>query len=323
MTTFLYDVNTILPEVYLLISTCCLLVYGVLYSTSTQKGYPVMHSNVAWLTFQVSFFAFLIVTATPCYNLLSWNLLLINDFFVFGSKLLILSFSLFWFVLSLPYITNEKINSFEFWILVLLAITGMLFIVQSYDLLSMYLSVEFQSLIFYVLASFKRTSEFSTESGLKYFILGAFSSALLLFGSSVLYSLTGLTSFNDYSIFFSGLLNNFESLNQGIILSLIFINIALLFKLSSSPFHVWSPDVYEGSPTAVTMFFSILPKISVITLLLRFCIFGFHDFLSTWQSIMIFCSYLSMLIGTLFAFSQKKWKRFIAYSSINHVVFFY
>lgn len=114
----------------------------------------------------------------------------------------------------------------------------MLFIVQSYDLLSMYLSVEFQSLLFYVLASFKRTSEFSTEAGLKYFILGAFSSALLLFGSSILYSLTGLTNFNDYSIFFAGSLDNLHSLSYGTILGLVFINTALLFKLSAAPFHM-------------------------------------------------------------------------------------
>jgi NADH:ubiquinone oxidoreductase subunit 2 (subunit N) len=114
----------------------------------------------------------------------------------------------------------------------------MLFIIQSYDLLSMYLSIEFQSLLFYVLASFKRTSEFSTESGLKYFILGAFSSAFLLFGSSILYSLTGLTNFNDYSIFFAGSLNTSYSLDLGIILGLLFINIALLFKLSAAPFHM-------------------------------------------------------------------------------------
>ena len=322
MTIPLYDIHAILPEIYILTSVCYLLVYGVLYSTSFQKGYPLIHYNVGWLSFQVIFFAFLITSVSPCWDLSCWNHLLINDFFVFGSKLLILGFALCWFILALPYIVNEKINSFEFWVLILLATVGMLFIVQSYDLLSMYLSVEFQSLLFYVLASFKRTSEFSTEAGLKYFVLGAFSSALLLFGSSVLYSLTGLTNFNDYSVLFAGSLNDFHSLSYGTILGLIFVNTALLFKLSAAPFHMWSPDVYEGSPTVVTALFSILPKLGILTLLLRFCIFGFHDFLLTWQSITIFCSYLSILIGTLSAFSQKKWKRFLAYSSINHIGFF-
>lgn len=322
MTIPLYDIHTILPEIYILMSICWLLVYSVLYSTSVKLGYPLLHSNMGWLTFQVTSFALLMAITSPCYNFSCWSHLLVNDFFVFGSKILILSFVLFWFLLSLPYVIDEKINSFEFWILSLLAVVGMLFIVQSYDLLSMYLSIEFQSLLFYVLASFKRTSEFSTESGLKYFILGAFSSALLLFGSSILYSLTGLTNFNDYSIFFAGSLNANHSLDYGIILGLVFINTALLFKLSSAPFHMWSPDVYEGSPTSVTAFFSILPKLGILTLLLRFCIFSLHDLLLTWQEIIVFCSYLSILIGTLSAFSQKKWKRFVAYSSINHVGFF-
>lgn len=321
MTIPLYDIYAILPEIYMLTSVCYLLVYGVLYSTSSQKGYPLIHSNVGWLSFQTVFFALLIANGSFCWDLSCWNHLLINDFFVFGSKLLILGFILCWFILSSPYVINEKINSFEFWILVLLATVGILFIVQSYDLLSMYLSVEFQSLLFYVLASFKRTSEFSTEAGLKYFILGAFSSALLLFGSSILYSLTGLTNFNDYSVFFAGSLNSLHSLSYGTILGLVFVNTALLFKLSAAPFHMWSPDVYEGSPTAVTAFFSIVPKLGILALLLRFCIFGFHDFLSTWQNAIVFCSYLSILVGTLSAFSQRKWKRFLAYSSINHIGF--
>jgi NADH:ubiquinone oxidoreductase subunit 2 (subunit N) len=114
----------------------------------------------------------------------------------------------------------------------------MLFIVQAHDLLSMYLAVEFQSLVFYVLASFKRTSEFSTESGLKYFILGAFSSALLLFGSSILYGLTGLTNFSDYTKLFAGLLINDQLFTLGVTLSLILINVSLLFKLSAAPFHM-------------------------------------------------------------------------------------
>jgi NADH:ubiquinone oxidoreductase subunit 2 (subunit N) len=133
---------------------------------------------------------------------------------------------------------NEKINSFEYWILTLLAVTGMLFVVQAIDLLSVYLSIEFQSLVFYVLASFKRTSEFSTESGLKYFILGAFSSALLLFGSSILYSLTGLTNFYDFSLFFTGSLLDKAGSEFGINIGIIFVSTAFLFKLSAAPFHV-------------------------------------------------------------------------------------
>nr|YP_009114098.1 NADH dehydrogenase subunit 2 [Palmaria palmata]AHB62161.1 NADH dehydrogenase subunit 2 [Palmaria palmata] len=321
MTIFFYDVYTILPEIFILGSCCCLLVYGVLLSTSLKVGFPVVSNVVGWLSFQVSFFGFLIAFLNPPYNFLAWNNLLVNDSLAYGSKLILLGAYLFWFFLSASYVVNEKINSFEYWILTLLAVTGMLFVVQAVDLLSVYLSVEFQSLVFYVLASFKRTSEFSTESGLKYFILGAFSSALLLFGSSILYSLTGLTNFYDFSLFFTGSLLDKPDAEFGINIGILFVSIAFLFKLSAAPFHMWSPDVYEGAPTSITAFFSILPKLAIVTLLLRFCFVGFHDFIFSWQKIIIFCAYLSVLIGTLAAFFQTRWKRFVAYSSINHVGF--
>ena len=316
-----YDIYIILPEIYLLTCICFLLVYGVLMSTSVTKGYPLLSSNIGYLSLQVTLFAFLIVFSTSCFNFTGWNSLILVNSFTQGTKFIVLGSFIFWFFLSLPYTKKEKINSFEYWLLSLLSIVGMLLIVQCCDLISMYLSMEFQSLVFYILASFKRTSEFSTESGLKYFVLGAFSSALLLFGSSVLYSLTGLTNFNDYLIFFSGSLDLKCTLDFGIITGLIFINTALLFKLSAAPFHMWSPDVYEGAPTSITAFFSILPKLVITSLLLKLCLFSFHDFFQIWQKIVFFCSYLSILIGTLLAFSQTKWKRFIAYSSINHVGF--
>lgn len=152
----------------------------------------------------------------------------------------------------------------------------MFFTIQAFNILSIYLSIEFQSLVFYILASFKRTSEFSTEAGLKYFVLGAFSSALLLFGLSLIYSLTGLSSLGDFSKFFISIKLD-SNLFYGIIVGLIFISIALFFKLTSAPFHMWSPDVYEGSPTSVTSFFSIFPKLVIISLVLRIFVISFYD----------------------------------------------
>jgi NADH-quinone oxidoreductase subunit N len=298
-----------------------LLIYGVFISTSPKLGHPLTSLNIGWLSLQIVLFALFILLLLPQFILFSWSQLLVNNFFVFGGKLILLTSFIFWALLSFPYISNEQLNSFEYWILSILALVGMLFIVQAHDLLSMYLAVEFQSLVFYVLASFKRTSEFSTESGLKYFILGAFSSALLLFGSSILYGLTGLTNFSDYTKLFAGLLINDQLFTLGVTLSLIFINVSLLFKLSAAPFHMWSPDVYEGAPTSVTAFFAILSKLAILSLLFKFCFFAFHDFVDSWYKVISCCAYLSILIGTLGAFSQKKWKRFIAYSSINHVGF--
>ena len=314
----LYDVYCLIPEVYLLICSCVLLIYGVFFSTSISKGFPLLTTNVGWLSLQVVLFTFLLIILLPDFNFLNWNYLLVTDPFSYGAKVILTLTFIVWFFLSLTYVQQEKLNSFEYWIISLLGLAGMYFVLQANDFMSLYLSVEFQSLTFYVLTSFKRSSEFSTESGLKYFILGAFSSALLLFGLSLLYSLTGLTNLTDYARFFSG----FEVDTYGAVVGLLFICTSLLFKLSAAPFHMWSPDVYEGAPTAVTAYLSILPKLGVITILSRLCFFTFHYNYSFWQPIILVSAYLSIFIGTFSAFYQKKIKRFIAYSSISHIGFF-
>nr|YP_004062171.1 NADH dehydrogenase subunit 2 [Gracilariophila oryzoides]ADR03187.1 NADH dehydrogenase subunit 2 [Gracilariophila oryzoides]APC24931.1 NADH dehydrogenase subunit 2 [Gracilariophila oryzoides] len=315
----MYNFYSILPETYILCNICILLMYGVFFSTFSPLGYPLLSKNFNQLVLQILIFCFLLSFSQTPLNLLSWNNLLINDLFTYYAKWIILLATIGWLLLSFEYLIKEKLNNFEFWILILLAIMAMLFIIQAYDLLAIYLTIEFQSLIFYILASIKRTSEFSTEAGLKYFILGAFSSAFLLFGSSIIYGLTGLTNLSDLSKFFSGCVGNEISFN--LILGLIFILVAFLFKLSAAPFHVWAPDVYEGAPLAVTAFLSILPKLAIFGLLFKFLLFTFYDFIF-WQSIILIGTFLSILIGTFGAFAQKKWKRFLAYSSINHIGFF-
>nr|YP_010164472.1 Nad2 [Polyopes lancifolius]QRM91067.1 Nad2 [Polyopes lancifolius] len=322
MSDFLYNIYTIIAEVYIVVSICLLLIYGVLLSTLSKLGYPLLNQNLGWLVLQVLAFSLFLVLSQQYVGSFSWSNFLVNDFFSYGAKIIILLASVSWILLTFNYVTQEKINSFEYWILILLAVLAMLFVVQSFDLLGIYLAIEFQSLTFYILASFKRNSEFSTEAGLKYFVLGAFSSAFLLFGSSVLYGLTGLTNLGDLSKFFSGMLLEELSFAIGIAISFIFILVALLFKLSAAPFHMWAPDVYEGSPTSVTAFFSIMPKLVILSILFRLLAFSFHDFLPFWRDIILVCTILSLLIGTLGAFSQIKWKRFFAYSSITHVGFF-
>ena len=322
MNNFLYDIYPILIEIFIILNICILLIYGVVFSASRQYGYPLVNINIAWLTLQIILFSIFLSFYQPQLILISWNGFLISDEFTKLAKIFILGVSLAWFFITFTYTINEKLNSFEYWVLVLLAITAILLILQAYDLLTIYLTIEFQSLVFYILASFKRTSEFSTEAGLKYFVLGAFSSALLLFGSSIIYGLTGLTNLSDISKFFTGILITDISVFIGILTGLVLVIIALLFKLSSAPFHMWAPDVYEGSPTSVTAFFSIMPKLAILSLLFRFLIFSFHDFWTFWQHIILVCTILSILIGTLNAFAQVKWKRFFAYSSINHVGFF-
>nr|WDA66136.1 NADH dehydrogenase subunit 2 [Phymatolithon calcareum] len=321
MTNLIFDIYCILPEIYLSISSFLLLIFGVLVSISKPQGYPLLSSTFGLLSIQIIFFMLCFTIAFPYTNILSWNYFLVVDNFVLGAKIIIGIVTILWIFLSKWYIIQEKINSFEYWILILLVVLALFFILQSYDLLTTYLVIEFQSLAFYVLASFKRSSEFSTEAGLKYFVLGAFSSAFLLFGSSLLYGLTGLTNFSDFSIFFTGFLMDDKFLFSGTLVGLIFITSALFFKISAAPFHMWSPDVYEGAPTSITAFFSIFPKLVVLTLLIRIFFYCFYDFFSIWKSIFLFSSFLSLLFGSFGAFAQKKWKRFLAYSSISHIGF--
>lgn len=322
MIDFLYDLYPILTETFILFNVCILLVYGVLFSTSIKLGYPLLAKNLGWLVLQILVSSSILAINQPIFISINWNGFLVSDSFTQMAKQIILLTSITWFFVTFSYTIEEKLNSFEYWILILLGITAILFILQAYDLLIIYLTIEFQSLVFYILASFKRTSEFSTEAGLKYFVLGAFSSALLLFGCSLIYGLTGLTNLGDISKFFTDIALNEISIFIGILTGLTLILISLLFKLSSAPFHMWAPDVYEGSPTSVTAFFTIIPKLAILSLLLRLLVFSFYDFLIFWQKIILFCTMLSILIGTLNAFSQTKWKRFFAYSSINHVGFF-
>nr|YP_009317569.1 NADH dehydrogenase subunit 2 [Gelidium sinicola]AOX49021.1 NADH dehydrogenase subunit 2 [Gelidium sinicola] len=321
MTYILYDLYSILLEIYILVSVVIVLIYGVFFSSSVSLGFPILSINLGKLAIQILLFGLYLAISQEILNLISWNNFFIFDNFSYGAQIIILLSVISWFFLTFLYSTQQKVTSFEFWILILLAVISMLFIVRSYDLLSIYLTLELQALIFYVLASFKRTSEFSTEAGLKYFVLGAFASALLLFGFSLIYGLTGVTNLNDFSKLFTGFITGDFIISSGIKTGLAFVIIALLFKISASPFHMWAPDVYEGSMITVTAFFSSIPKLGAFSVLFRLLFFAFHDWISWWSLIILPCILLSLLIGTLGAFTQVKWKRFMAYSSINHVGF--
>jgi len=205
----------------------------------------------------------------------------------------------------------------------ILAVVGMMLVVSSYDLIAMYLAIELQSFCMYIIASLKRDSEFSTEAGLKYFILGAFSSGLLLFGCSLLYGFTGTTNYHQLFQVFSMVEETPEIVwtktSNAIPLGVLFILIGMLFKLSAAPFHLWAPDVYEGAPTSVTAFFAIVPKIAVLSVVVRLFSYVFYGLLLPWQEVLILCSILSMIVGTLGALWQTKIKRLLAYSGIGHI----
>lgn len=243
--------KVVLPEIYMVLALSFLLMYGVIFSTSLKYNLPIITRGVAWLSIQTLFIALLLTLNNPIDHLVIFHGTLVHDYFTTIVKIFLLSAALCCIVASFTYLKRERLNAYEYLILLLIATLGMMLIVSSYDLISMYLAIEMQSLSLYVLAAFKKNSAFSTEAGLKYFILGAFASGLLLFGISIIYGFAGTTNFEDLHMLFALDTENQRAIQTG----LIFISCAFLFKMAASPFHVWSPDVYDGAPLNSTIFF--------------------------------------------------------------------
>ena len=210
----------------------------------------------------------------------------------------------------------QKIDGFnqpEYPVLILFSVLGMVLMTSSKNLISLYMALELQSLPLYVIAAINRDNLKSSEAGLKYFILGALSSGLLLFGMSLVYGAVGDTSFSSISEVSS------QNMSSILLVGLVFILSGLAFKISLVPFHMWTPDVYEGAPTPVTAFFAIVPKIAAITILVRVTFSAFDNAVTSWQQIIIFLSLLSMILGSFAAIMQTNLKRLMAYSSIAHM----
>nr|YP_011017598.1 NADH dehydrogenase subunit 2 [Bostrychia moritziana]WQF69398.1 NADH dehydrogenase subunit 2 [Bostrychia moritziana] len=323
MNNFLLDIYSLLGETFLFFNICLILLFGTIFSGSLTLGFPILSKSVKFLSMQTIILFYFLVNQIPIF-MISWNNLIIIDSFSFYSKSII-GLICFLFISFLIGNKNNFLN-FEFWILLLLSILALCFLIQAYNILIIYLSIEFLSLIFYILASLKRDSEFSTEAGIKYFILGAFSSALLLFGFALLYNLTGITNLQDFLVLYTNYGTSFVNNKFDyfwVTVSLLFILASFLFKLGSAPFHFWLPDVYDGASSKVTAFFAIIPKLGILSIVSRFYYLIFFDLLfSSIYYFLIICVFLSSLFGTFGAFYQKKWKRFIAFSSINHSSFF-
>ena len=192
---------------------------------------------------------------------------------------------------------------------------GMLIMICSNNLMVMYLAIELQSLSLYVLAAIKRDSLHSAEAGVKFFVLGALSSGIMLYGFTLIYGFTGSTSFENIYL----TIGKLDNLNLGLIFGLVFVLVGLAFKVSAVPFHMWTPDVYEGAPTSITAFFAIVPKIAAVAIIFRFCLEPFGNFYNEWSQIIIFLSIASMFLGAIAAIAQNNLKRLLAYSSIGHV----
>ena len=299
------NLDFVFPEIFLSLSIMLLLMIGV-FKNKSEK-----------LIYNLSTIILVILLA------LVVNLFSVDEMFIFNEgykidklssfmKSLTIVSAIFVMISSSSYLKYLNILKIEYPILILSSILGMMVMISSNDLIVFYLGLELQSLALYVLASFNRDNILSSESGLKYFVLSALSSGLLLYGCSLVYGFSGSTNFTNISI-------NSANSDYGVIFGLVFIIVGLAFKITAVPFHMWAPDVYQGSPTSVTLFFAALPKVAALTVIIRFLFIPFANLIDQWQTILIFISIASMVFGAVAAIGQSNLKRLIAYSSIGHM----
>ena len=300
------NLELVFPEIFLSLSIMFLLILGVFKKNSSK-----LIQNVSLII--------LLITAVITFNetlgvkdKLLFNGSVIIDYLSSFMKIITLLAAFLVLVISSNYLKTFKLFKIEYPILILSSVLGMMIMISSNDLIVFYMGLELQSLALYVLATFNRDQLKSSEAGLKYFVLSALSSGLLLYGCSLIYGFTGSTNFN--------LIGNQLNSNQyALTFGIVFILVGLAFKISAVPFHMWAPDVYEGSPTPVTLFFTMVPKIAALTVFIRFLYVPFLNLIEQWQMILIFISIASMLFGAIAAIGQTNLKRLIAYSSISHI----
>ena len=296
----------VFPEIFLSLSIMFLLILGVFKKNSSK-----LIQNISLIILLITSVITLNETLGIQETLL-FNSSVVIDYLSSFMKIVTLLAAFLVLVISSNYLKTLKIFKIEYPILILSSVLGMMIMISSNDLIVFYMGLELQSLALYVLATFNRDQLKSSEAGLKYFVLSALSSGLLLYGCSLIYGFTGSTNFN---IIASQLNSNEYAITFGI----VFILVGLAFKISAVPFHMWAPDVYEGSPTSVTLFFTMVPKIAALTVFIRFLYVPFLNLIDQWQMILIFLSIASMLFGAIAAIGQTNLKRLIAYSSIGHV----
>ena len=299
----------VLAEIWLALAAMGLLMFGAFRGHRATR----MISGLVVASYIV---AYMLIAGPSSPTTTTFDGLFVVDDFAIFMKFLVLVGAGLTLIMSLGFIRRENMERFEFPVLLLLATLGMMMMVSANDLMSLYVGLELQSLALYVVAAFQRDSLRSTEAGLKYFVLGALASGMLLYGCSLVYGFTGTTRFDVLADHFAGAHGD---VSIGVVVGIVFIAAGLAFKISAVPFHMWTPDVYEGAPTPVTAFFSVAPKIAAIALLLRVTLQPFGDLAAQWQQIIVFVSIASMLLGAFAAIGQSNIKRLMAYSSIGHV----
>jgi NADH-quinone oxidoreductase subunit N len=295
-----------LPELTLATGAMVLLLVGV--STRKEQAELILWAAVLFLALA----GFFVLRESGTITLFGDSFIV--DPFARALKLLTLTGSAVTLIMSIDYWRGEGRLKFEFPILVLLATTGMLMMISANDLIALYVGLELQSLALYVVAAFDRRSAKSSEAGIKYFVLGALSSGMLLYGASLIYGFTGSTLFTDIAAAVQP-----SGTNLGLIFGLVFLMTGFAFKISAVPFHMWTPDVYEGAPTPVTAFFAAAPKLAAMALTVRTLFAAFPSVTHEWQQIVTFLAIASMALGSFAAIGQRNIKRLMAYSSIGHM----
>ena len=300
------NLELVFPEIFMSLSIMFLLILGVY-----KKNSSGLIQNISLVV--------LLITAVITFNetlgikkTLLFNDSVIIDYLSSFMKIITLLAAFLVLVISSSYLKTFRIFKIEYPILILSSVLGMMVMISSNDLIVFYMGLELQSLALYVLATFNRDQLKSSEAGLKYFVLSALSSGLLLYGCSLIYGFTGSTNFNLIA-------DQLNTDQYAITFGIVFILVGLAFKISAVPFHMWAPDVYEGSPTSVTLFFTMVPKVAALAVFIRFLYVPFLNLIDQWQMILIFLSIASMLFGAIAAIGQNNLKRLIAYSSISHI----
>lgn len=304
----LSSLGPICPEIFLAIAGMVLLVAGVLRGNEGTRF-------ISWASVGALVIALMIMLGQEVGNDALLNGMFVQDNFAFFMKFLIYCGLITSITLSVQYLYQDQIVRFEYPILVLFAGIGMLLMISANDMLSLYVGLELQSLSLYVLAAIRRDAIKSAEAGMKYFILGAISSGILLFGISLIYGFTGTTNFDLIGSALS------QDVTLGAVVGFIFILVGLSFKISAVPFHMWTPDVYEGSPTSVTALFAIVPKVAALALIIRLLFVPFAALNEQWFQIMWLLAFASMMVGAFAGLKQNNIKRLMAYSSIGNIGF--
>jgi len=300
------NLNLILPEIFIALSIMFLLVLGVFKKDSSKIVF-----NVSQLILLIT--AVIIINETFAIDRVTlFKDSVVIDHMASLMKIITLLGAFLVLTISTNYLKIFKLFKIEYPVLILSSVLGMMVMISSNDLIVFYMGLELQSLALYVLATFNRDQLQSSEAGLKYFVLSALSSGLLLYGCSLIYGFSGSTNFDIIS-------NQLNSSEYVLTFGIVFILVGLAFKISAVPFHMWAPDVYQGSPTSVTLFFTMVPKIAALTVFIRFLYVPFLNLIDQWQMIIVFLSIASMLFGAIAAIGQTNIKRLIAYSSIGHI----